>query len=106
MLFIFSPDLIDQSFRAYFEFLEKNTNYVSAYQEAVGTSFISIGKEAGTYFDAALARDRAIESSEHAYRVPLRNLILAKDYVTILTDGQAVQLYRAYGQPGGSSNLF
>lgn len=105
MLFIFSPDLIDLSFQAYFDFLEKNTTYLKAYQKAVGTELISIGKEAGSYFDAALARDPVIVSEGNAYRVPLRNLILAKDYVTFLTDGQAMQLCRTYGQPGETSSV-
>jgi len=105
MLFMFSPDLIDLSFREYFKFLENHTPYVKAYEEAVGTDLISIGKEAGSYFDAALARDPTIESNGYAYRMPLRNLILAKDYVTFLTDGQAMQLCKTYGQPGESSGL-
>jgi dGTPase len=98
MLFMFCPDLVDLNFREYFKFLETSTPYVKAYEDAVGTNLISIGKEAGGYFDAGLARDSAIEPNGYAYRLPLRNLILAKDYVAFLTDGQAMQIYNTCGQ--------
>ncbi len=106
MLFTFCPRLVEDSFRHYFELLNKETEHVAAYVEAVGSDRVAISKEAGSYFDAALAKDRKIESSYYEYKVPLHNVIQAQDYVASMTDGEAMQFYRNYSQAGIGGSPF
>jgi dGTPase len=98
MLFSFSPRLVESSFREYFLFL--GGNYMAPYVGIIGSDTVAISKASGSYFDSALAKDTRITSSEFEYRVPLSNIIMAKDYVASLTDGQALQLHNSYVQAG------
>ena len=97
MLFSFNPNLVDPNFRSHFSFLD--TRYMDFYRNAIGEKeTISIEKSKGSYFDPALGKDPTIESSKYEYRMPLQNIILAKDYVVSLTDGQAIQIFNSYSQ--------
>jgi len=98
MLFSFSPHLVESNFREYFSFL--GASYMDRYIGTIENNAVAISKGSGSYFDAALAKDPQITCSEFEYRVPLSNIIMAKDYVASLTDGQAQRLHHSYVQAG------
>lgn len=98
MLFSFCPHLVTFSTTEYFELLDTHTEYMQRYKKAIGSDHVSIPRENGSLFAPALAMDKDIILTSEQYRIPLKNLVRAKDYVASLTDGQALHLYRHYAQ--------
>lgn len=100
VLFIFCPEIIDVDFQRSFNRLVEKTNYLNKYRDRVESNKVSIRHELGVRFDGNLCRDSQIEVQAGGliYQVPLRNLIIAKDFVASMTDDQAIRTYREFTQ--------
>ncbi len=97
LLFTFCPDIIDSDFRESFLAVEQMTPYLKYYEEInPRRDIVKIRREYGYKYYSNTARDKNIKGNRGAFIVPLRNLIISKDYVVSMTDEKALQLYREF----------
>lgn len=102
ILLTFYPDTMDKEFKnTWSKICVKCKKYIEWYKDhrvKRRKNKILMPKEFICRFISGFSVDKNIEFYRNMCQVPIRNIIMAKDYVASLTDDKALRIYREYIQ--------
>jgi hypothetical protein len=95
-LFVFCPETVYRAFSLSYEKAVEKTRYYESYKKLIEGEEIVVPRNFGARFEGSLSRDRSIKTTDNGTmcRVPLLNILQAKDFTASLTDERALRTYR------------